>query len=482
MTVHYDAWGRVVETYSGSSSVAGPNGAASYTTYSYDALGRQITTNNYTNTDTLISGTQTYFDGANPIEVRMQDNTPAGDERLVAGRWTIDPPRRGGRGVEHVHGLDHHAQQRGRDSASLSDDRRHRQHRGRGRSDGDGAGAVHVHGGRASAGAHRRTGRPAARAGGIVQYASTLGWNWLYRGQQWVQTQPDTSSAQWRGLYVGGSGQWYDPVHATTLQPNLSGYGDPQTNPYQMTFQEQFGATVAPMAIGIGVGIIAGIATGGLGLAFMPGIMAGAAGGAASMGSSTYVAGGDFGQIAESAAIGASRRRGGRRGGRACGVAGSWGTECGRRQLCRGRDGARRAAAAFAIGASEGGAFGAAEGFTRTALMGGSAVDAVMAGWNGLVGGIELGGPLGAIFHQVCFVAGTQVLARPADDARDGPKIPFGPERAGISVDSLHRRTVAGPAYRLLTLSMTAHHPLYVVGKGWTPVCEVKPGESASGG
>ena len=75
VTVHYDAWGRVVETYSGSSSVAGPNGAASYTTYSYNALGRQITTNNYTNTDTLISGTQTYFDGANPIEVRMQDNT-----------------------------------------------------------------------------------------------------------------------------------------------------------------------------------------------------------------------------------------------------------------------------------------------------------------------------------------------------------------------------------------------------------------------
>ena len=110
--------------------------------------------------------------------------------------------------------------------------------------------------------------------------------------------------------------------------------------------------------------------------------------------------------------------------------------------------------------------------------MGGSAVDAVMAGWNGLVGGIELGGPLGAIFHEVCFVAGTQVLARPADDARDGPKIPFGPERAGSTVDSLHRRTVSGPGYRLLTLSMTAHHPLYVVGKGWTPVCEVKPGDT----
>ena len=53
------------------------------------------------------------------------------------------------------------------------------------------------------------------------QDASTLGWNWLYRGQQWVQTQPDTdtwtSASQWRGLYVTASGQWFDPLHARTL-------------------------------------------------------------------------------------------------------------------------------------------------------------------------------------------------------------------------------------------------------------------------
>ena len=342
VTVHYDAWGRVVETYSGSSSVAGPNGAASYTTYSYNALGRQITTNNYTNTDTLISGTQTYFDGANPIEVRMQDNTllatnvwsPA-DGRLILRDavatvlstytgLTITPNSAGG--IQRLYPMTD-----GIGSiVAVADPTGTVQERYTYTADGLPQALT-------AAWAARSTGW------GIVQYASTLGWNWLYRGQQWVQTQPDTSSAQWRGLYVGGSGQWYDPVHATTLQPNLSGYGDPQTNPYQMTFQEQFGATVAPMAIGIGVGIIAGIATGGLGLAFMPGIMAGAAGGAASMGSSTYAAGGDFGQIAESAAIGAVA---GAAGGAAGGFAGdvmrgalsAVGISC-----CRRRYGARRA-------------------------------------------------------------------------------------------------------------------------------------------
>ncbi len=65
--------------------------------------------------------------------------------------------------------------------------------------------------------------------------------------------------------------------------------------------------------------------------------------------------------------------------------------------------------AGFAVGAAEGGAYGAAEGFTRTALMGGSASDAVMAGWQGGKMGAAIGGPLGAIFHDVCFTAGTLV-------------------------------------------------------------------------
>ena len=44
--------------------------------------------------------------------------------------------------------------------------------------------------------------------------------------------------------------------------------------------------------------------------------------------------------------------------------------------------------------------------------MGGSAVDAVMAGWNAAKWAPLIGGPLGAIFHQVCFRAGTQVVER----------------------------------------------------------------------
>ena len=66
-------------------------------------------------------------------------------------------------------------------------------------------------------------------------------------------------------------------------------------------------------------------------------------------------------------------------------------------------------AAGFAIGAAEGAAFGITEGVTRTALMGGNATDIVMAGFQGGVMGIAIGGPLGAIFHDICFTAGTLV-------------------------------------------------------------------------
>jgi hypothetical protein len=67
------------------------------------------------------------------------------------------------------------------------------------------------------------------------------------------------------------------------------------------------------------------------------------------------------------------------------------------------------AARGFAVGAAEGAAFGGAEGFTRTALIGGSPVDAVMAGWKGGLMGAAIGGPLGAIFHEICFTDGTPV-------------------------------------------------------------------------
>ena len=82
--VTYDAWGRVVGTYYSPYAVGGSNGSAIYTTYSYDALGRAITTKN----DFVGSadGTQTYYDGTNPIEERELDNaTP-----LLTNVWSTN--------------------------------------------------------------------------------------------------------------------------------------------------------------------------------------------------------------------------------------------------------------------------------------------------------------------------------------------------------------------------------------------------------
>ena len=141
----------------------------------------------------------------------------------------------------------------------------------------------------------------ARTVGGVLQYASTLGWNWLYRGEQWVQTQPDTLLTQWRRIYVSTAGVWYDPVHGRTFQPNLSAYGDPQTNPYQMTAWEKFGATAAPVILGIGVTL----ATGGL---VAP--IAAVLGGAVICGLSSYAAGSDASQIAAGRCHWRNRRRG----------------------------------------------------------------------------------------------------------------------------------------------------------------------------
>ena len=75
-TVTYDAWGRVVKVASTPSGTGGPNGSASYTTFSYDALGRQISTTNVATSGSIISGTLVYFDGTNRIEVRLANNSP----------------------------------------------------------------------------------------------------------------------------------------------------------------------------------------------------------------------------------------------------------------------------------------------------------------------------------------------------------------------------------------------------------------------
>ena len=158
------------------------------------------------------------------------------------------------------------------------------------------------------------------------------------------------------GSTCSAAGAWYDPVHARRLQPNLSGYGDPQTNPYQMTAWGQFGATAAPVILGIGVTL----ATGGL----VPVPIAAALGGAVICGLSSYAAGSDASQIATDAAIGglagAVGGAVGKSGGAGCRAAGLSAIS----MTCETGFGT---SAGFAVGAAEGGAYGAAEGFTRTA-------------------------------------------------------------------------------------------------------------------
>ncbi len=390
--VTYDAWGRVAGTCS-TPRVGGPNGSATYTTYDYDALGRLITTTNGLSSGGT-NGTQTYYDGANPIEVRELNNTaplltnvwsPA-DGRLilrdaVAAQLSADTGlsiagNSAGGTIQRLYPLTDALGS----IVAVADPSGTVQER-----------YLYTVDGLPQAVSVNWTART---VGTVLQYASILGWNWLYRGEQWVQTQPDTASTQWRGIYVSLSGQWYDPVHARTFQPNLAAYADPQTNPYQMTAWEKFGATAAPVILGIGVTL----ATGGLGA-----LIAAALGGAVICGLSSYAAGSDASQIAQAAVIGGIAGAAGGAAGQLAGAgAGLLGESLG--LTCENGLGM---AGGLLMGAAEGGAYGAAEGFTRTALTTGNLTDAVMAGWNGGVMGVEIGGPLGALFHQVCFTGRT---------------------------------------------------------------------------
>ena len=142
--------------------------------------------------------------------------------RLVAGRRADDPPRRRGLAVEFRHGLT----LAGNSGTGNSIQRLYPLT--------DGIGSIVAvtdpSGNVLERYAYDVNGLPQAMSASFTpynagayslyaaQYASKLGWNWFYRGQQWVQTQPDTSSlgsgTQWRGLYVSASGVWSDPVHA----------------------------------------------------------------------------------------------------------------------------------------------------------------------------------------------------------------------------------------------------------------------------
>ena len=382
------------------------NGAAWYTTYSYNALGRQIGTSNVSTSNVVISATQTYYDGANPIEVRMANNS-----LLAAYVWSPADGRMILRdavalALSSYTGLSISANTTGGVIQRLYPLT-------------DGTGSIV-----AVASPSIPVGTPASNyvqeryvytadglpqalnrdftartLGTVWQFASTLGWNWLYRGQQWVQVSPDSQYFQWRGLYVSAAGVWSDPVHGTTLQPDLTDYGVPQSNPYQMSAEEQFGARVAPMVLGLGIAVL----TGGIGA---PVALAAALGGVAACGFGAYAAGGDAEQVAVSAAVGGIA---GMMGGAAGELAGA-GAGLLSQTLGLTCSNGLGMIGGLLMGSAEGAAFSGTEAFVRTGLMTGSAVDAVMAGWNGLETGAALGGALGAIFHEVCFASGTQVV------------------------------------------------------------------------
>ncbi len=159
--------------------------------------------------------------------------------------------------------------------------------------------------------------------------------------------------------------------------------------------------------------------------------------------------------------------------------------------------------------------------------MGGSAVDAVMAGFNGGLMGAGFGGALGAIFPGVCFVAGTQVVeeietgenagslatdvslaeggtaiaskvgyrTRNVEQVRRGDVIisrdqndPFGP-LVHSHVEQVYKRLtyhlrilrIGDPADREQTLQTTDEHPFDTRQKGWVKACKLEVGDVFSG-
>ena len=153
LTVEYDSWGRVVETTPVPSGSGGPNGSASYTTYTYERAGpadRDEQLHEHKHPDFGDADLFRRHESDRGADAGQQH--AAGDVRLVAARRPVDPPRRRGCTTRSVHGVEHYGYKFGRhDPAALSADGRAGEHRGPGRSDGGGRGARDVHGGRAAA-------------------------------------------------------------------------------------------------------------------------------------------------------------------------------------------------------------------------------------------------------------------------------------------------------------------------------------------
>ena len=452
VSVTYDSWGRVAQVVY-SPSTGGPNGAATWSYYQYDALGRRIQTTNLPAGGGLATGTYTYYAGANPIVVFAQaDFTQplSSSNSTVMERYVWSPTD--GRMILRdavVSTFNAYTGLAITGNISSTIQRLYPM------ADAQGSivAVVNPSGTVLERYTYNVDGSPYARQADFTLYsgadsASVLGWNWLYQGQQWMQTHKDTLSTPAQGLYASSSGVWYDPVHARVLQPNLSSYGDPHTNPYQLSTLETVG-TWAPTIVGIGAGI-ASAAILGPGGVWVGTAAAGALSVGASVGVTSYIAGNSAGTVIRDTAIGAIAGAVAAPLARFAGLAArglltSYGISC-----MEGAAGLTARAAAFAIGAAEGATFGASEGFIRQGLMTGNLGQAATAGLQGAEFGGLLGGTMGAIFHQVCFVRGTQVVVAIQEEI--GQQLPSGLE----------------------PLALAEGQPLYVVGKGWTPARDVR--------
>jgi YD repeat-containing protein len=524
VTLKYDAWGRVVQSVAQGATVNNPGGPptpgpTTTTKYAYDALGRLITTTNVVGGGSN-TGTQTYYDGNNPIVVQNQVGqlmmtyvwSPLDGRMIlrdaVAAKLGVAANTSGGV-IQRLYPLTDGLGSIVAVAAAYIPDPNH-------------PGQL-IETGASNAVQERYVytadGSPTAllpnfqpiTVNGATVAASQLGWTWFYRGEQWIQTNPDTSTAPWRGLYVTPSGVWYDPVHAVTLQPNPSAYGDPHSNPYQLSNLEALGYA-APLIIGAAVTL----ATGGIGA---PAVAALGLGGAATFGFSSYVAGNNGPQVARDAVIGGISTAAGFYAGQlARAGAGLLARSLG--LTCATGGGA---AGGFLVGAAEGAAFFGTQAFVSTALTTGNISQAFAAAGPAALMGGAIGGPLGAIFHQVCFVAGTQVVleflecedagsltanvrlaegavstvprvrcrTRSIEEIIAGELIasrdqnePFGPV-VYSRVDRIYRRladhlrilTVLGFAGCEQTLKTTDDHPYYVDGKDWVKALELEVGD-----
>ena len=266
--VSYDAWGRVFKVFQ--TSNAGGSATVSYTTYQYDALGRQIgSTVSATGTPSgnwqtqflsPAAGTHTYYDGTNPIEVFTQNNLTLpfiGSNSTLIERFDWSPTT--GQMIlrDAVASPFNSYAAVAMPGVSITANTANGIQRLYPLYDAQGSVVATVAATIYSSGSYVATtasnmvdefyvytadGLPQALQGNWSAYSSDsalpvsgVGWNWLYHNQQYVQPSILTASNQSLGFYVNQAGVWSDPYHDRGLQPKV---GDQLPNPYALTNYE----------------------------------------------------------------------------------------------------------------------------------------------------------------------------------------------------------------------------------------------------